>query len=78
MSLTEVYDIKSNVLHQNQILYAPVVILIISDCDLSCPYAQSAGISGLYIPTLIVIETDDLEKVGIHLNSLPCIKDRCM
>lgn len=51
MSLTEVYDIKSNVLHQNQILYAPVVILIISDCDLSCPYAQSAGISDLYIPT---------------------------
>ena len=77
MSLTEVYDIKSNVLHQNQILHAPVVILIISDCDLSDPYAQSAGISDLYIPTH-VIETDDLEKVGIHLNSLPCIKDRCM
>ena len=30
------------------------------------------------ISPLIVIETDDLEKVGIHLNSLPCIKDRCM
>lgn len=45
MSLTEVYDIKSNVLHQNQILHAPVVILIISDCDLSCPYALSAGMT---------------------------------
>lgn len=37
MSLTEVYDIKSNMLHQNQILHAPVIILIISDCDLSGP-----------------------------------------
>ena len=29
-------------------------------------------------PRGVGIETDDLEKVGIHLNSLPCIKDRCM